>query len=369
MEEQIKQEARAAGADDVGIASVDRLGGKPSMDTSYLLPGARSVVSVMVALDPDIVERYLSREDREAMQDHETERYRRLHAIAQRVAGVLTAQGHRTAVTDPNLDYRYKNKPGYKRVPPPVRQGITDLLASDRLAWLSPLKRALVKRVPASLLSGGSFKLTPTFSHRYGAVAAGIGAMGWSGNVLHPEHGARVLYHSVITNAELDQDPMLDETTCDRCKLCTQVCQGGFMDKKNEDGVEIGGVRHVHNQKASNLRCIFVCGGMTGQSRHERWSTWSPGRIKLPDSDDELPGLWEQVARASLGSSNHYSRTLAALQYHVDHGFVRKTKERFPTTCGNCQMVCAPDRKERKRLYKTIIEAGCVPGEPPPPGL
>jgi hypothetical protein len=51
---------------------------------------------------------------------------------------------------------------------------------------------------------------------------------------------------------------------------------------------------------------------------------------------------------------------------HPDHGFLRKTEERFPMTCANCQLVCAPDWAERKRLYEIIVNAGSVPAEPPP---
>jgi len=197
-------------------------------------------------------------------------------------------------------------------------------------------------------------------------VAAGIGAMGWSGNVLHPDHGARVLYHSILTDAELAPDPMLADTSCDGCRICTRVCQGGFMHPKEADGVTIGGVHHTHTRKAANLRCIFVCGGLTGQSRDPRWSTWSPGRIELPDSDDELPALWERVARATLGRANHYSKTLAALQYHADRGYLRKTEDRLPLTCGNCQLVCASTRAERKRLFRRVLNSGSDPALPPP---
>ncbi len=366
MKDRIKQLARSAGAQDAGLTGVDRLGGLPSMDASYLLPGARSVVSLMVAHDADIVERYLAKQDRMAMQRHETELYRRLDRIARSVAVFLEEQGFRTAVPEPNLDYRYKRKAAYRRVPPRVRQGLTDWLARDAPTALRPLKRALVARLPEQLLSGGSFRLIPTFSHRYGAVAAGIGALGWSGNVLHPRFGARVLYGSVLTDAVLTPDPMLEETPCDGCRICTAVCQGGFMDPKRQDSVVIGGRRSHHNKKASNLRCIFVCGGLTGQSRHARWSTWSPGRIELPESDGELPDLWQRVARASLGHRNHYSQALANLQYHADHGYLRNTQERFVITCGYCQLVCAPSRQARKRLRRCIVQAGCVPAVAPP---
>jgi len=63
MEDGLKQLALDAGAADVGIAPVDRLGGVPSMDASYLLPGAQAVVSVMVAFDADVTERYLGKEN------------------------------------------------------------------------------------------------------------------------------------------------------------------------------------------------------------------------------------------------------------------------------------------------------------------
>jgi len=272
-------------------------------------------------------------------------------------------------VTEPNLDYRYKRKAGYWRVPPAVRQALLDRMATDGPSPLRPLKRALVKRLPSRLFGAGSFRLTPTFAHRYGAVAAGIGALGWSGNVLHPRYGARVLYHSVITDAPLSPDPMADGTSCDGCRICTKVCQGGYMHPTREDSVTIGGVRRVHTAKANNLRCILVCGGLTGQSRDARWSTWSPGRFRLPASDDALPGLWVQVARASLGRDNHYSRALAGLQYHVDHGYLHKREERFSVTCGNCQFVCAPSLAERKRLYRRILDSGAVEAVAPPPGL
>ncbi len=364
MRARIEQVARDVGADDVGVAPAHRLGGEPSMDTDYLLPGTRSVISVMVAFDPDIVRQYLAKEDREAMHRHETECYRRLDRVAHSVARVLEEAGHRTAVTEPNLDYRYKSKPAYRHIPPAIRQAAVDWMARDGSAPVRAARRSVVRRVPAAFLGAGNFRLTPTFAHRYGAVAAGIGSLGWSGNVLHPDHGARVLYHSVLTDAELPPDDMRARTTCDGCRLCTRVCQGGYMHPKESDGVDIGGVHHAHTRKAANLRCILVCGGLTGQSRDARWSTWSPGRIRLPATDEELPRLWERVARASLGRDNHYSRTLAALQYHADHGFVRKTEDRFVLSCAYCQMVCAPSIEQRKELYRTIVESGCVEAEP-----
>ena len=119
----------------------------------------------------------------------------------------------------------------------------------------------------------------------------------------------------------------------------------------------MGGRTFVHSRRASNLRCILVCGGFVGQSNHPKWSTWSEGRLKLPEDDAELQHTWDRLIPNHLGSANHYARTLAALVSHSEFGFLRKREERFQTTCGYCQFVCAPEQKRRDRLYKTLSAA------------
>ena len=66
MKEKIKRIALDEGAASVGVASVERLGDLPSMSTDYLLPGAKSIISLMSPLDGDIIHRYLGKEDRAA---------------------------------------------------------------------------------------------------------------------------------------------------------------------------------------------------------------------------------------------------------------------------------------------------------------
>jgi len=72
----------------------------------------------------------------------------------------------------------------------------------------------------------------PDFSHRYGAVAAGIGRLGWSGNLLTTDYGAMVELGTVLTSAKLEPDPLLENNPCDRCKLCTSVCPVEMISKK-----------------------------------------------------------------------------------------------------------------------------------------
>ncbi|MHA1358382.1 MAG: hypothetical protein ACTSRC_09730 [Candidatus Helarchaeota archaeon] len=73
--------------------------------------------------------------------------------------------------------------------------------------------------------------LFPDFSLRYGAAAAGLGHIGWSGNLVTTEYGAAIHLGGVLTTAPLDPDPMALENNCNRCKLCVKVCNSGFFSR------------------------------------------------------------------------------------------------------------------------------------------
>ncbi len=355
IEQRIERLAESSGASAVGFAACSRLPDLPSANPAYLLPGARSLVSLMAHYDPGIVVRYLAKEDSEGLQQHEAALYRALETSARAVADLIRSEGHLAVAAEPNLDYRYKNKLGYRWVPHGVRQGVVDWLARDGRRPLDRAKRALAPLLYRGPLRVRGWRLTPSFAHRYGAVAAGLGVIGWSGNVLHPEHGARVLFTTVLTTTRLQQSDMLDQQLCDGCRLCERSCQSGFIHPTETDRVSIGGSEFEHNRKRSNLRCVLVCGGFSGQSRFPDWSTWCRGRVTLPEEDGELQACWDDLMLRSLGHRNHASETFAAMAHHAEHGFVRRPEQRFEASCGYCQHVCAADRKQRAAAYRAII--------------
>ena len=51
LEEKIKDFVRSLGVDLVGLAGPDRLDGPPSLDPTYTLKGARSIVSLVLPMD------------------------------------------------------------------------------------------------------------------------------------------------------------------------------------------------------------------------------------------------------------------------------------------------------------------------------
>jgi hypothetical protein len=78
--------------------------------------------------------------------------------------------------------------------------------------------------------SPDAFATHPSFSHRFGAIASGIAAQGWSGNVMTEEYGAAMYLGTVVTEAALKSDtPRYSprhfiDGYCSKCRLCEITC-------------------------------------------------------------------------------------------------------------------------------------------------
>jgi len=71
------------------------------------------------------------------------------------------------------------------------------------------------------------------FSHRHAALLAGLGTFGVNNTVLTPEYGPRVRFGSILSTAELPQDPMLETQLCTRCMRCVKMCPANALNKED----------------------------------------------------------------------------------------------------------------------------------------
>lgn len=62
------------------------------------------------------------------------------------------------------------------------------------------------------------------FSHVLAGYYGGMGTFGYSHNLLTKEYGPRVRLVSVLTDAPIPADPMLEEELCIECGLCERKC-------------------------------------------------------------------------------------------------------------------------------------------------
>ncbi|MEK6647071.1 MAG: hypothetical protein AABY84_10410, partial [Candidatus Firestonebacteria bacterium] len=206
LTEEIKKEAVKLGADIVGIAPVERFKNAPlRMSPQGLLPDAKSVIVMGI---------------------HHLD-------AAVELSGYPTSQDNlgpyhtQSSAQNPKLDdlsfkmARFLEDKGVKALP---------ITASNiwRYYGYKDLK----------------VDFAPDLVHRYAAVAAGLGEIGWSGLFLNPEFGPRTRIVSVITDAQLTPDPMYSgEPLCDKCMECVKHCPTDCFRKevKGMNNIEIGG--------------------------------------------------------------------------------------------------------------------------------
>jgi epoxyqueuosine reductase len=208
--------------------------------------------------------------------------------------------------------------------------------------------------------------LIPPFSHRYAAVAAGLGAIGWSGNVMTPEYGSRVYLSSVITDAELEPDRPLDENPCDHCNICLKACPGVFMSWKESVSFTLGGRLITHAKKGVHARCAISCGGFTGLSRDRRWSTWAPARSAIPEDNGELVRVLARLANEHTQRSAENPELPNFIRLSMDvpgydqPGILGRSRHDTLTTCGNCAIVCFEMLQKRAKALKLLLHSSVV---------
>jgi epoxyqueuosine reductase QueG len=304
------------GTSAAGIATVDTLaGGPPSADLTYVLPEAKSAISFALPLDQEAIRAFLRKEDRAS---HERDNYR-VNGLASGLSLYLS---------------KWLDQMGY----PSVAQASNDVYRRD-----TPF---------------GRIDLYPELSLRYLAVRSGVGHFGLSGNVITKDHGAAVILGCVVTTAELDPTNPLpaDESYCDKCRLCMASCASGLMHPKEKTEIKLGGVEFEYSRRRSYLRCEYVCGGFTGLHPSGKWSTWSPGRFPIPEDDADF-------GPALVASRDAYHKR-PQMEGGYFHSLMSLMHGKIYQSCGNCQLVCHPDREERKRRYKMLTESGVVVQHP-----
>ena len=350
LKREITTIAREMGIDKIGFTTKERLDeAPPSGDLSYVLPEARSAVSLLIAFDKPAIRAYLAKEDQKAhLKDH-AGAYKKLEEAAKTIQDLLQDRGYETLAPFASGQYR-EGQP--------------------------------------------QFAMVPFLSHKYVAVASGIGWLGWSSNLVTPEHGAAVAITSVVTTADIEPDSPLpiESNWCEDCHLCVAVCPTHLIAKKEAETVRIAGSTHTQNKKATFLRCVIGCGGFSGvRSLDAKWSTWSDEVLDLPGSGDD-EAYKEKVFAYAQDPENYLLKSqvggslseaeidkIKMGPYHAMFSFDYKAWEpklgkigtfsrwfndvlaktgRF--SCGNCMNICWPDKEDRKENYRLLTTSGRV---------
>ena len=323
------------GAVSVGFASKKSLeGGPTTTDMTYILPEAETAICFAVPLDKSLITPYLAKELPRGRFDHVIDNgdaYLKAYKFAKIAADYLEEQGYKSAPVINNFKYR-----------------------EDVSNWRT--------------------KLPPHLALRLVAARSGVGSIGWSGNILVKGHGAAVLLGALVTEAKLESTPPIppEESPCDKCKLCVNVCAFRMFDKKEDDSYTLGGYKFSFSKRNNVARCYAVCGGLSGLDKTKKWSTWSPGRALYPESEEDADKSFAHLfthpvkklrvdgEEGNYGESEWINDKIA--QEYIKSGEIASNTftENFILTCGNCQLICSGDHDETAENYRILTESGCV---------
>ncbi|MFO7946524.1 MAG: 4Fe-4S binding protein [Armatimonadota bacterium] len=120
---------------------------------------------------------------------------------------------------------------------------------------------------------------------RIAAFLCGLGEIGYSKMFLTPEFGPRQRLGVMITEAELEPDPIYDgPQLCDRCMECVEECPAGALDPDNTVKVTIAG-RELEWNDIDCDRCgLYFRGGAYTEDGEEGSYLKAEGRDDVKPS-------------------------------------------------------------------------------------
>lgn len=206
----VKECAKRAGADIVGVASMDRFEDAPKqMDPRFIFPDAKSAIVMGFRHFRGL---FRGIEEGTFFTAYSSMGYAGINYVYQplvlwKVGRMIEDEGYE-ALPIPN-NFQGTNMSGNPRFSQPVSEG---------------------KPAPN------------VFIHlRIAAFCAGLGEIGYSKLLLSPEFGPRQRLAALLTDALLEPDPLFSEELCDKCMACVNACSVKAMPKDKVVKVTVAG--------------------------------------------------------------------------------------------------------------------------------
>lgn len=204
----VKEFAISVGADLAGVSSISRFeGAPPEMHPCTMFPETKSVIV--------LASRILYGSYRGIQENTEWSSYW-IYSYGAGIYGSLEEATLRTQLFIESFGYEAMEAPGKATLPEsgPERKPVE----------------------PGKLPSDVTVHL------RLAAAAAGLGELGWSKVFLTPEFGPRERFTVILTDAELEPDPLMEEgKLCTKCMRCVDQCPGHALSRDEVVSVEIEG--------------------------------------------------------------------------------------------------------------------------------
>ena len=313
----IKRLAREFGADVVGIAPMSRFEGAPKeLDPRYIHPQAKSMIGFIFRIPRGYIRGI---EEGTNFYQYPSMGYASinenvapfvLHNVGRMIedhgyeAAVFRNGGGRGPVSD--MDGR----PGFKESPEDHKRSVK---------YSHPVKDGFPG--PDIL-----------FQFRIVAYLCGLGEIGYSKMLLTPQFGPRNRQAFLLTDAELEPDPVYEgEPLCNHCMACVAACPGKCISAKETVKVELAG-NQVEWGKLNEWDCFAYYQGASGKS-----NPFLPDDafLHLPEGDK----VFEGKGKITPSEFNKYTVGIHGSYPNVLHYNAPK--------CGGCLRTCVNTMEKR----------------------
>ena len=216
--EQLRSYAKQCGADLCGFASMDRFEGAPKqMDPRYIFPDAKTCIVLAFRIPRGY---FRGVEEGTYFCNYTAMGYAGINEVygpivLRELCCYIEDEGYE-AVPIPNISFR-NNAPEF-----------SDLRVENPPLVSLPVAEG--KPAPDILID-----------MRAAAYAAGLGEYGWSKVFLTPEFGPMQRFVALLTDLEIEPDPIFEGKICDRCMSCARACSGHAISTKESDHLCIAG--------------------------------------------------------------------------------------------------------------------------------
>jgi len=213
--QEIKEAAKRLGADIVGIGSIDRWADAPSqMDPKQIMPRAKSIIAMGF------------RVFRGSLRGIEEGTYFSNYS-AMGYGGITYLYMPMTVI---NLCKLIEDE-GYEAVP-----------MGHQSDWRGIDNKGFLRENYSRPVAPGKPQPDIMVNLRIAAYLCGLGEIGYSKMLLTPEFGPRVRVGIIITEMELEPDPIMEPgTLCNRCMACVRECPGNCIPKDKTVKVNLAG--------------------------------------------------------------------------------------------------------------------------------
>jgi len=244
--EEIKKKAKSLGADLVGITSMDRYEGAPiQMDPRQIMPEARSMIVVAF------------RVMRGSLRGIEEGTFFSNYS-AMGYGGITYLFMPLTVM---NL-CRYIEDHGYEAIP-----------IGHQSDWRAIDGKGNLKPNFSRPVAPGRANPDVMIHLRIAGYLAGLGEIGYSKVFLTPQFGPRQRLGVILTEAELEPDPIYNgPKLCNRCMACVRECPGSAISATKTVKVELAGNLVEWGELDCDACDLAFRGGMKGDGEYiEGW--------------------------------------------------------------------------------------------------